>query len=90
MGRIRHTRGPALCSDRYIYLYFFCLTGNNRYAQECHTSNLNGYNFGPGQTPYAQGIVWIGVTDFFHSLAIVEMAIKGKTLLTSEAAAEEK
>jgi hypothetical protein len=40
-------------------------------------SNLNGFNFGPGTTPYAIGIVWHTVTGYDKSLETVEMAIKG-------------
>ena len=47
-----------------------------RYSS-CHNSNLNGYNFGPGNAPYAQGIVWEPFTGYYASLESVEMAIKG-------------
>ena len=47
-----------------------------RYSK-CHSSNLNGFNFGPGKTPYAVGIVWYTVTEHYASLESVEMAIKG-------------
>ncbi len=45
---------------------------------QCHRSNLNGFNFGPGVTPYSIGIIWYSVTGYYVSLETVEMAIKGK------------
>jgi hypothetical protein len=50
---------------------------NFRY-NACHSSNLNGYNYGPGTTPFAIGIVWYSFTGYNESLETVEMAIKGK------------
>ena len=47
----------------------------------CHSSNLNGFNFGPGDTPFAIGIVWWPITTHYHSLAKVEMAIKGDIVI---------
>ena len=44
----------------------------------CHLSNLNGYTFGPGDTPFAIGIVWRTFTEYYKSLETVEMAIKGR------------
>ena len=46
--------------------------------RHCHTSNLNGFNFGDGETPYAIGIVWYPITGYYKSLAKMEMAVKGE------------
>jgi len=48
---------------------------------KCHSSNLNGYNFGKGIVPGAFGISWKTFTTHNSSLARVEMAIKGKHTL---------
>ena len=45
----------------------------------CHSSNLNGYNYGTSDTtPYASGIVWRAFTTYYHSLKTDVMAIRPK------------
>ena len=56
--------------------YFCSSTIFPRY-NNCHAVNLNGYNYGPGGTPYAKGIVWHSFSGYYNSLESVEMAIIG-------------
>ena len=43
----------------------------------CHSSNLNGYNYGTSDpTPYAKGIVWWTITGAYQSLKWDIMAIR--------------
>ena len=52
--------------------------------ENCHESNLNGRYYagdygnydGTNPTAYADGIVWYGVTGYWHSLKSVTMAIR--------------
>ena len=45
----------------------------------CHSSNLNGYNYGTSDTtPYATGIVWKSFSTYYHSLKTDVMAIRPK------------
>ena len=43
---------------------------------DCHSSNLNGHNYGSVKTPYATGIVWKSFTTYFYSLKSDVMAIR--------------
>ena len=47
--------------------------------RNCHTANLNGYNYGSDfAEAIGDGIYWKGQVEKAGSLARVEMAIKGK------------
>ena len=54
---------------RSIFNYFY-----HRY-NNCHQSNLNGFNFGSGQTPFAIGICWVHFNGYYSSFESTEMAI---------------
>ena len=59
-----------------IFVFEIILFLGFRY-KDCHLSNLNGYNWGPGNTDFAVGVCWSTYSTYNNSMKLVEMAVRG-------------